>query len=69
MISKEGDVIYANEKFLSIHSAKGGKRTIKLPFKCTKITELYTNKVVGHNCDEIEITMSQPDTLLFELEK
>lgn len=69
MLSESGDVVYANEKLLSIHSSKGGKRLVKLPFKCSKVTELYTKKVVGYNCDEIEITISKPDTLLFELEK
>ena len=69
MVSKMGDVVYGNEKFLSVHSAEGGKRIIKLPFKCREVVEAYTKKIVGQNCNEVEIDISEPDTLLLQLKR
>jgi hypothetical protein len=69
MVSKKGDVVYGSEKFLSIHSAEGGKRIVKLPFKCKEVVEAYTKKIVGENCTEVEIELSTPDTILLELNK
>lgn len=60
--------IFASEKLLAIHTANGGEKTITLPRKCARITELYTGKVIAENTDTFSYIFNTPDTALFELE-
>ena len=59
--------VYANEKFVSIHTINGGKEIVYLPRKVKQVKELYTDKIVAENTDKFEYEFKKPDTVLFEL--
>lgn len=59
--------VYANERLVAVHTAEGGKKTISLPKKYSKVVELYTGRVVAENSDGFVYEFSTPDTALFEL--
>ncbi len=59
--------VYANDKLVAVHVAKGGKRAISLPKKYSKIVELYSGKTVAENADSFVYDFKTPDTALFEL--
>jgi len=59
--------VYANERLVAVHVKDGGRKTVALPKKYKKITELYTDKVVGENTDRFEYNFASPDTAVFEL--
>ncbi len=67
MIADSGVVVYGNEKFIAVHATKIGKTLIKLPFKCEKVVEAFTKKVVAENADSFIYDFPQPDTALFEM--
>ncbi len=69
MLANMGTVVYANEKFLAIHTKEGGKMKITLPFKCKKLIESFSGKTIGENIDSFEYNFSSPDTTLFEFFK
>ena len=39
--------VYANERYVAVHMAKGGKKRVSLPMECRKVKELYTGKEVA----------------------
>ena len=61
--------IRATENLLMAHVKDGGKKKITLKKKYSKITELYTNKIVATNASEFEYDFASPDTALFFLEE
>ncbi len=63
------DPVYANEKLLCVHTKNGGKKTVTLKKKYSKIIDLYAKKVVAENTDKFEYDFKAPDTVLFELEQ
>lgn len=64
---KEEIPVYTNEGLLMVHTADGGEIKITLPRKFSKITELYSNKVVAENVSEFSFKFDTPDTGVFEL--
>ena len=60
--------IFSNENLVCVHVKDGGQKSVSLPKKCAKVTELYTGKVVAENTDEFEYDFKTPDTALFELQ-
>ena len=61
--------IRATENLLMVHVKDGGKKKITLKKKYSKVTELYTNKIVATNASEFEYDFASPDTALFFLEE
>jgi len=61
----EGDVIYVNRNLLSVHTVKGGKRTFKLLEKVEVVYDLYNRKIVAHNTDSFQVTLSPVSTELY----
>jgi hypothetical protein len=60
--------IYANERLLASHSATGGPRTFRLPRKSSRVTELFSSRVVARDCVAFEDTLDRPGTVLYEVE-
>jgi len=60
--------VFANERFLAVHSEKGGKKTISLPRKVKSVTDLLTGTVVARDTDSITALFAVPDTRLFGLD-
>ncbi len=63
------DPVFVNNRLLCVHTKNGGKKTITLKQKYSKIIELYSKKVVAENTDKFEYDFPSPDTALFELIK
>lgn len=59
--------VYANERLLAIHMARGGEKTIRLPRRCSRVTELFSGKTVAEQTDTFTYTFETPETALFEL--
>lgn len=63
-----GETLYASRNHVALHSATGGQRGIDLPRVCTKVTELFSGRVVGRGIDVIEDELAGPDTVLYQLD-
>jgi len=61
--------VYANERLLTIHVAEGGKKTIRLPFRCQEIVDVFAEKTIAKDCDAFEYEFRSPDTVLFEMRR
>ncbi len=55
-------------RLLSVHAAAGGRRTIRLPFRAARVTELWSNRVVAEGADSFDFEFGTPDTALFRVE-
>ncbi len=60
-------VVFANGRFLAVHTKDGGKIRLSLPRRYAKVTDLLEDKVVAENADGFECDFSAPDTRLFDL--
>ena len=61
--------VYANERLVSVHMAKGGEKTITLPTACREVKELYTGRTLSVAERRFVYPFATPDTALFELIK
>ena len=59
--------VFANERFVAVHSVKGGEKTIRLPRKVSCVTDLLTGEVVARDADSFTTSFATPDTRLFGL--
>ena len=60
--------IWSSKEFLSAHTRDGGMKEIRLKKKVRRITELYSGKTVGENCDCFAENFASPDTKLYYFE-
>ena len=60
-------VVYANERFLAVHTKEGGEIKVSLPRKYARVTDLLEDKVVAQDADSFTFVFSSPDTRLFDL--
>ena len=61
--------VFANERFLAVHTKVGGGKTIRLPVKVAKVTDLLSGETVAQDADSFTITFATPDTRLFGMER
>lgn len=61
-----GDVVYAGRGWLSIHSVKGGRRTLKLPFYADVIDPVKS-EVIGKGIKSVDIDIKPGSTLLYRV--
>ena len=66
--NKDGDVLYANRSYVTLHAAKTGKKTVYLPEKYD-VTEVYENKLYAKNSDKVEFELLKGQTVMFRLTK
>ena len=69
MYASEGIPVYANDRYVAVHTAVGGVKKVSLPFKCARVVEKFTRKIVCENADSFEYNFSTPDTALFEMQR
>ena len=62
-------VVHANSRIFSVHLKDGGKRTIHLPCRAAKVTELISGRVVAEDASAFDYEFESPDTRMFEVEK
>ncbi len=68
LYSTTGEPLYANEDLVALHTAKGGKRTIRLPRPC-RVTEVFENRVISDKpVLEFTETLPAPATRMYFLE-
>ncbi len=65
LYSEHEQPVYANSRFLAVHTAQGGLQTIRLPRRSAEVRELFSDRVVAKNCTAFEYEFSSPDTALF----
>ena len=59
--------VYANERLVAIHMARGGEKTITLPCACREVRELFSGRVVPVKEKRFTYVFASPDTAMFEL--
>lgn len=59
--------VFANERLLAVHTAKGGKRTIRLRQRVAKVVELVSGMTVAENAAAFDYTFEEPDSRIFEI--
>ena len=67
LYAEGGDVVYAGNGFVALHSETGGEKQLLLPFACS-VTPLFgaANVRVEGNC--IRFTLEACDTAMFRIE-
>lgn len=67
--AEAGMPVTTDGRLLSVHVADGGRRTIRLPFQASRVTELWTDRVVAEDVRDFDYVFSAPETALFRLER
>ena len=62
-------VVFANEKFLAVHTKDGGEIEITLPHRVSRVTDSLTGETIAENVDRFTCVFAAPDTRLFGLEQ
>lgn len=65
--SNDHDLIYANNKYLSVISARAGKKTIKIPEE-KKVSDALTGELIEVNSDTITYNSKLYETRIFKLD-
>ncbi len=60
-------VVFANDRFLAIHTKEGGRMAIHLPRRVSEVRDLLDDRVVAGDCDFFTDDFATPDTKLYEL--
>lgn len=60
-------VVFANDRFLAIHTKDGGRMTIHLPHRVREVIDLLDDRVVASDCDSFTDDFATPDTKLYEI--
>ena len=64
---EEGDVLYANRRFITHHASHGGEKVIRLP-RAARITDAYDDTVIAEQSDTITFRSRLGDTRTFRVE-
>ena len=64
--SAAGDVVYANDRFLAVHTRAGGVRTIRLRTPNDVINAL-TGELIARNAESFDVTLPECTTTLYFL--
>lgn len=59
--------VFANERFVAIHTKEGGKIAVHLPRRAAKVVDLLADKTVAEDVVSFEADFAAPDTRLFGL--
>ncbi len=64
--NEDGDVIYASDSLVALHSVKKGPRVIRLP-RPSVVTDAVTDELISESASEIRLTVTPPETRIFML--
>ena len=64
-----GDVLSANQSWLMLHTRSAGTKTVHLPRRYQKVTEITREEVIGENLSSFTIELPQHVTAIFMLEQ
>ncbi len=63
-----GDVLSANQSWLMLHTRSAGPKTVHLPKRYRKVTEITGEEVIGENIHSFDVELPQHVTAIFMLE-
>ena len=63
--NEAGDTFYATPNFLSLHTAGGGERLIRLPKAVEVVYDLFDERVIANNTKEFLINLEPISTVLY----
>lgn len=61
----DGDVLYATDELLAIHTASGGKRILKLPRDVDVIYDLFAEATLATGVNQFEVDLPSPSTAFY----
>ena len=61
-------VVFAGERLLAVHVKDGGEKSVRLPRRAKRVTDLFSGKTVCEAADAFRHWFASPDTALFEVE-
>ena len=59
-------VVFANERFLAVHTKDGGEIMLSLPRRASKVVDLISGETIATDADRFSCKFSAPDTRLFD---
>ena len=62
------EAVCASRNLVSLHTATGGRRHIRLPRTCAVVKELFSDRVVATDAREFEDDLAAPSTALYGLD-
>lgn len=65
--SDAGDVLYANNSLLGIHTLAGGRRVFKLPRRAPTVFDIFTRRAVARGATEFEVILEPRSTILYRI--
>lgn len=65
LYSQDGDTLYAAPHLLTLHTAAGGPRTLRLPAPVEVVFDLLRQQPVAHQTDTFSVTLPPASTALF----
>lgn len=65
LYNEDGDIIYASNSLLGVHSVSGGKRTFKLPRKIGQVYDILKEKPIAQNSDSFQVELEPISSTLF----
>ena len=60
--------VYASRRLLACHTATGGRRRFRLPCECSKVTELFSGRLVAEHASTFDDDLPAPSTVLYRLD-
>ena len=65
LYSKAGDVLYATQQLLGVHTVAGGKRAFALPDTVQVVYDLFQRRQVAQDTARFEVTLAPRSTALY----
>ena len=62
-----GDVLYADNSLLGVHSLAGGRRVFRLPRRTPVVYDIFAKKAVAHGAAEFEVVLESKSTHLYSI--
>lgn len=65
LYNEEGDVLYATDDLLAVHTVAGGNRTFALPRRVEAVYDLYHDRLLAQDTDRFETCLPPASTALY----
>ena len=67
LYTRPGDVLYAGQGWLSLHTIEGGEREIDLPFRA-RVYDLVSHRVIADSTRRFHIDLTEKSTTVLRVE-
>jgi hypothetical protein len=65
--SNDGDVLYATQELLGVHTASGGPRRFRLPRPAGEVVDLFADRIVARDTAAFDVELPPASTTLYLL--